>query len=405
LRVTILGINYMPEETGIAPYSAAFAEDLAARGHDVTVVTTHPHYPEWAIRDGYGGWRRSELLNGVKVKRLRHYVPKSARGARRLVSEVSFGLRLLTTPWNRPDVVVLVSPALFSSAIAMTRARFAPSKPATGVWVQDIYALGVKETQSSGNVVARVIDAVEKRLFSAAHGVVVIHQRFRNHVLSASRVSSDDVLVVRNWTHLDPPAEVDIVAARKDLGWNGDEVIVLHAGAQGIKQDLSNVVEAARLADERSLNLRFVLMGDGSQRMRLEREAEGIQRISFIPPLPRDEFQKALSSADVLLVNEKGGLNEMAVPSKLTSYFNSGRPVLAATDPGSVTAEEVSASGGGLQVDPSNPEALVDAVQRIAQDPELGKSLADAARVFRVEQLDSDAALDRLEAWLHTLRR
>ena len=70
-----------------------------------------------------------------------------------------------------------------------------------------------------------------------------------------------------------------------------------------------------------------------------------------------DDFQVALSAADFLLVNELPGVKDMAVPSKLTSYFNAGVPVVAATDDGSVTAAEIATSGGGVRVDAACPQS------------------------------------------------
>jgi colanic acid biosynthesis glycosyl transferase WcaI len=76
----VVGLNYAPEPTGIAPYTSALSEGLAARGHEVRVLTAMPHYREWRIRDGYAGWTRGERLNGVRVQRLRHQIPSHLPG-------------------------------------------------------------------------------------------------------------------------------------------------------------------------------------------------------------------------------------------------------------------------------------------------------------------------------------
>src|SRR5690606_33378551 len=137
------------------------------------------------------------------------------------------------------------------------------------------------------------------------------------------------------------------------------ELVVLHAGNQGAKQGLENVVEAARAADAQGAPVRFVLLGDGSRRAALQAAASGIRSIQLVDPLPEDRFPAALAAADVLLVNELAGLAEMSVPSKLTSYFDAGRAVLAATSAGSTTAHEIQASGAGVRVDAEDPQALL----------------------------------------------
>ena len=138
---------------------------------------------------------------------------------------------------------------------------------------------------------------------------------------------------------------------RRRLGWPEDVTVVLHAGNMGAKQGLANVLRASRLADQTNEPLLFVLMGDGNQRAELEAMG-GNRCLQIIDPLPSDLFPQALQAADILLVNERGGVTEMAVPSKLTSYFATGRPVIAATDPGSITAEEIERlRGAGLDDD------------------------------------------------------
>ena len=94
--------------------------------------------------------------------------------------------------------------------------------------------------------------------------------------------------------------------------------------------------------------VRFVLVGNGSQRDDLQQRADAhATTTQLLPPLADGDFTDILQAADILLVNELPGVAEMAVPSKLTSYFAAGRPVLAATDSTGITAQEVRGGRGG----------------------------------------------------------
>jgi glycosyltransferase involved in cell wall biosynthesis len=407
LRVLLIGINYAPESSGIAPYSAALAKGLQGRGHDVRVLTTKPHYPEWRVPEAYAGGTRHETIDGVAVTRVRHYVPSKPAGVRRLLSELSFGLRVLTARWHRPDVVLFVSPALFATAMGVWRVRHSLRRVPTAVWTQDLYSLGIVETGShgAGSTVERVITATERYVARSTDAAVVIHDRFAD---SAVRLGADRdrTRVIRNWSHLELDDERDPSAVRQLLGWREDEIVALHTGNIGVKQDLGNIVEAARVATERGVDVRFVVMGEGSQRELLEAHAGtvGSDRIEFVDPVPQGLYLDALRAADVLVVNEATGLREMAVPSKLTSYFTAGRPVVAATDASSITASEVRAAGAGLRVDPATPDALLDAVLRLASDPARAAELGVSAQAYRQGVLSEDAAIDAFEAFLTELR-
>jgi glycosyltransferase involved in cell wall biosynthesis len=165
----------------------------------------------------------------------------------------------------------------------------------------------------------------------------------------------------------------------------------------GAKQGLENVVEAARLADERQAPIKFILVGDGGEREGLERLAQGVERIEFVDPLDDADYGCALAAADCLVVNELPGVAAMAVPSKLTSYLDAARPILAATDAHGITAGEVAQANAGVVVAAGDPEALLAAALELSSDPERAEAYGAAGRRFRTEVLDADAAIDAFE--------
>lgn len=399
MRVLIVGLNYEPEATGVAPYTAGLAKGLVQRGHDVQVITTMPHYPEWRVRDGYEAWSRREQLDGVQVLRLKHFVPRTPIGVARLLSEISFGARVLTSPWGAADLVIFVSPALFSTAMGLARARLRHLPSA--VWVQDLYSLGIVQAaeQSGRGVAAKVIEATESWVLRAASRIVVIHERF---VPTVKRLGAPEsiIQVVRNWTHVDIGTSRDTGRIRATYGWDPAETVALHTGNMGVKQDLGNLVEAARMAHGDGAPVRFVFTGGGSARQALEQQSEGLPNVQFLDALPEHEYAEALGAADVLLVNECSGLRDMAVPSKLTSYFAAGRPVVAATDSESVTAAEILVSGGGIRVDPAQPERLLDGILRLRDDAALAGELAANGKAYRTAVLSEQGAIDHYEALL-----
>lgn len=392
--ICILSLHYPPEPTGNAPYSGGLAAGLAAAGRRVTVHAAHPHYPEWKIYDGHGGWTRVEELQGVQVRRRLHYVPRPPRGIRRLVSELSFGLRLMFSRWESPGVVIALSPPLFSTALAVVRLRLMRQRPPLLVWVQDIYSLGMAETGEGGDFVQRITRWVERQTLGAADRVIVIHERFAEYVASDIGIDASKIVVLRNWTHLPPSAAVDPPTAKAKLGWPDSVTLAVHTGNMGAKQGLHNIVDAARLADERNSPVHFILVGEGSEKAALEAHGAGISRLTFVDPLDDQDFRLALGAADVLLVNEKPGVSAMAMPSKLTSYFDAGRPVVAATDRGGITASEIAAAQAGVIVPAGDPAALLNAVLMLRGDPEAAAKYGANGRRHREINLGVGQAMD-----------
>ena len=392
-RVSLLSLHYPPDATGIAPYAGALAAGLVARKHQVTAYVAHPFYPEWKVRPGYGQWKSAEVIDGVTVHRLRHYVPRPPRGVRRLLSELSFGMRLLSSRQSSDSVVVAVSPALFAIALVVLRIRLTPRRPRLVVWVQDIYTLGLVETKEGGVFSAVITKLVERLVLRAADRVVVIHPRFAEYLAESLGVNSERISVIRNWTHLEALPALSKQDARAALRWPTDVFLAVHAGNMGAKQGLENIVEAARLADDRQAPIKFVLIGDGGERARLEQLAQGINRIEFVDPLDDADYRCALAAADCLLVNELPGVATMAAPSKLTSYFDAARPILAATDKKGITAGEIEQASAGVVVPAGSPHALLAMALQLVQDSEAAARYGAAGREYRMGVLDSDAAI------------
>jgi glycosyltransferase involved in cell wall biosynthesis len=187
------------------------------------------------------------------------------------------------------------------------------------------------------------------------------------------------------------------------MGWKDNETIVLHAGAISLRQGLENVVEAARYAADISPHLRFVLMGHGSQRARLEDLGVDLPNLSFVDGQPADRFPNVLAAADVLLVNERGSVENMSLPSKLTSYFMAGRPVVVAANPNGATAREAIRSGAAIVAPPEDPESLVTTITSLVRDSPMCDRLSTAGPSYAQEHLNAETALARATRFVETL--
>lgn len=403
--VTVLGLNYSPEPFGIAPYTTGLCRGLTGRGYRVNVVTGMPHYPEWLVPAEYRWkWSSTETIDGVSLKRVRHSVPARASNFRRILMEATFGIRSSASRWNQPDVVICVTPALISTAAQCLRCRVSIGhRPMVGVWVQDLYAVGLSETQNPHSRTARIAGRLESWVMREADGIVVAHDRFGDQLVNTLHADPAKIMTIRNWTHVQSTGTSTRDATRGGFGWADNETVVLHAGNMGVKQGLENVVRAAEVADRDNLNLRFVLLGNGNQRCALEAMARQTTRLEIRDPLSQGDFVAALKAADILLVNERPGVSEMAIPSKLTSYFQSGTAVLAAVGAESNTAQEIRRSGAGIVVTAGDPTGLVDAATSLGRDADLRKQLGARAIEYATAELSEAASIEKFDHWIQSM--
>jgi glycosyltransferase involved in cell wall biosynthesis len=401
-EVLITGLNFAPEQTGIAPYTTALARHLAAEGTSVTVVTGHPHYPEWRLHPGFEDARPVAEEGGVELVRVKHPIPGNPTGLSRILMEAVFALRSGRELWHRrSDVALVVSPALLSAlpAIALKKVR----RHAVGIIVQDLYGAAVSEAGIGGSVLTKATAWLERQVMRRADGIAVIHPIFRDRLI-AMGIPADRIRVIPNWSHVEIP-DINRDEVRRELGWEPNEVIALHAGNMGVKQGLGTLVEVARRAGETESDVRIVLLGDGSQKDKLQADGQGLERLRFLEPLPAGEFERALAAADCLLLNEKPGVLEMSVPSKLTTYFSAGKPVVAATHADSGAAQLVRDSGAGVIVDSGDADSILAAVTELAQDRAKGEDMARNGRRFAADHMAGGTSLSLYEAWLGDLLR
>jgi colanic acid biosynthesis glycosyl transferase WcaI len=109
-----------------------------------------------------------------------------------------------------------------------------------------------------------------------------------------------------------------------------------------------------------------------------------------------DRYSELLGAADLLLVNERPSVSDMALPSKLTSYFAAGRGVLAAVSADGACAHEVAKTGGAaLVVPPGEPASLAGAIEKLSADPEALRAMGTAGVRYAEEHLGRAAAAGR----------
>ena len=396
LRILIFGINYAPEVTGIGPYTTELAEHLAEHGHEVEVVTGMPHYPEW---------RRMPVPQNTtvspRVHRHWHYVPKRAGAFGRMLYELSWFLTAAPDAIRKhPDLVIGVVPSLSGGLLAVLAGR--RNRACVGLIAQDL--MGPAAAQSGydgGRRVAGLTGLVERFVLRRCKGVAVVSDGFRDH-LNRAGISSSRIHSVRNWTHPGEPTE-SIPECRRRLGWGPTDFICLHAGNMGKKQGLDNVLDAAALL--KSSHIRFVLSGGGNDRGRLVDRASRMRldNVSFLGLQEGGKYQAMLRAADVLLLNQRATVGDMALPSKLASYFAAGRPVAAAVALRSPAASELERSAGGIIVPAECPQALAKAILDLSLAPDRRAVLGSLARKYAEDQLTAESALRSYDQFVEQL--
>jgi len=394
LRILIFGINYSPELAGIAPYTTGLADYFASQGHTVRVVTGIPHYPGWSPRRA----RSSTANENPRVQRHRHFVPRRPTAAGRTLYEITWLLSAAHSIGDEAaDTAIGVIPSLSGAVLAwLAHRRF---RIPFGLIFQDTIGAAAQQSGYLGGAkLAKPARSVERFLAHRADGVAIVAEGFRDY-LAGLGVRNERIFRVRNWARSGASAESKD-QCRKRLGWSSSDFICLHAGNMGQKQGLDSLLAAAQLL--RSERVRVVLAGGGNDRQRLEGETRrhNLENVSFIDVQEDGFYESMLQAADVLIVNQRASVGDMALPSKLTSYFASGRPVVAAVSAQSETAREMRAAGGGIVVPSEAPQELATAVLELRDDPSLARGFGKNGLAYSAQHLDQLAVFPQFDRFL-----
>jgi colanic acid biosynthesis glycosyl transferase WcaI len=398
LSVLITSSYYWPEGAGTAPYLTGLAEYLSSRRHEVVVATTFAHYPDWRS-SANGRFTLSEVRAGVTVRRRAHFVPRRQSAAQRALYEATLlasgvtalGLR------RRPDVVIGTCPSLAGGMLA--RIASIGYRVPYGLIFQDLMGLAARQSGvAGGDRVASAVRRGELAIARRTEGVAIIAEGFRAY-FEAGGVAPERIVRLRNWTRRVEPHETR-EHSRARLGWQPDELICLHGGNMGQKQGLGNILDAAALLN--SERIRIVFAGDGNDRMRLQADARRrrLANVEFVPMQGPGRWEEFMQASDVLLVNQRASVADMSLPSKLTSYFAAGRPVVAAVSPDSETAREIEAAEAGYVVPPEEPAALRDVLVSLRRDPSAASTFGDTVRRYAETNLSAEASLERHERFV-----
>jgi glycosyltransferase involved in cell wall biosynthesis len=403
MKILVIGINYSPEPTGSAPYTAGLAEILAADGHTVVAYAGIPHYPWWKVLpEDKLRLRRHEFVNGVNVIHFRHYVPKKQSTLRRVVWELTFLANVSVKRTKTiPDLIFCSTPSLSGGLAGVYFAR--KYKIPLVTVVQDLVGKAVTQSGlSSGNLVGDIVSKIEKFILRNSSKVCIVSPKFRDYVISAP-VDEKSLIRFPNWTHISQPT-LNQEEARKYFGWGDEITIVLHTGNMGLKQDLTNVINAAKLfvPDEQ---IRFILCGDGNQKNFLVNSAKDVKILKFLPPVLEKDYANLLLAADILLVNEKDSVGDMSLPSKLTSYLASGTPIVAAVSSQGACALEVeNTNGAAVVISANDPEKLAAAIRELNSNDVLKQNMASIGINYAHKYLSVDSAKSTLRAILNDLK-
>jgi len=327
MKLLIVSQYFWPEEFRIND----LALDLVKKGHDVSVITGNPNYPQGKFNKGYGFKYSKEVFKGIKIYR----VPVSPRGKNSLMlvinylSFVLFGSFFSFFHRVKYDKVFAVNYSPITAVLpGLVYSR--KNKLELSIWVQDLWPESIVASSNiKSKIIFDVLNKLVKYIYQNCENIFISNSGFKNSIIE-KKISSDKIKFMPNWAE-------DIFESSGTLNANREELnipegfVVMFAGNIGESQDFESIIKAIELTQSNS-SIQWVFVGSGRKSKWLHGTIEEKKLTNVVTLLgrhPTESMPDFFKFADVMLVSLKNEyIFSITVPGKVQSYMASSKPIL-----------------------------------------------------------------------------
>ena len=404
MRILIVTQYFWPENFRVND----LARGLHERGHEVTVYTGKPNYPEGKFFLQYGFFdRAAEDYQGIHVIRVPLVPRGSGTGVRLAINYLSFALfASLLAPLRcrgQFDAILVYEPSPITVGLPALVLKVLKRAPLL-FWVQDLWPESLSATGAVHSPwMLKMVERLVRFIYRGCDRILVQSRAF---IPAVSRLVAEPqrILFFPNSAEAlyQPVTVAPDTAESRNLpaGFK-----VMFAGNIGAAQDFETILSAAEQLKSQSA-IQWVILGDGRMQAWVKQEIarRGLQHcMRLLGKYPLEAMPVFFALADVMLVTlKKDPIFAMTVPAKVQSYLACARPIVAALE--GEGARVINEASAGLVTASENAHALADAVLALYRmTPEARLAMGQRGRAYFEAHFERERLLNQLEGWMHEL--
>lgn len=407
MRLLVVSQYFWPENFRVNDLAA----ELVARGHEVTVLTGVPNYPDGQVfaefRQAPG---RFDTYAGASIVRI-PMLPRGTGSVRLALNYLSFVVSgLVVGSWRLRgrsfDAIFVFQISPITAALPALLLRRLKRAPVL-LWVLDLWP----ETLAAVGAVRspRLLDAVGRLVAFIYRRCDRILIQSRSFVANVEKYAGDRLRIRYFPAWAEPLFEgrLDHHVAAPEMAGYCSTFNVLFAGNIGEAQDFPAILDAAEALDDRS-QVRWLILGDGraAGTVRAEIRRRGLEdRVVMLGRHPLERMPSFFRAADALLVTLKDDpIFSMTIPGKIQSYLAAGLPLLGMLD--GEGARVIEQSGAGLVCGAGRGRELADRVRHLADLPVSERiAMGQRGRDYCRREFDRSTLITSLESWAREVAR
>lgn len=395
MKILLVTQYYWPENSRVTD----IAESLQKKGHDVTVLTGLPNYPQGFIYNGYRkGKNRIQEHNSVHIIRAK-LIERRHDIVHRFLNYYSFpyyASRISEKMEGNFDIVLAIEESpimLVKPAIKYAKKH---NKPLLmyemDLWPESLLAGGIKKDSFIYNHYKKV----SSKIYSSCDKILVSTREHIGYIKSLPNCQNLNIDYL--------PQYADTLFEESNFGNEDNGVIdLMFAGNIGKAQSVDTIIKAAALLKNDS-RFKFHIVGSGSELENVKKLANELKtyNVIFYGQRPLEDMPKLYNIADIMLVTlEDKPYANMTIPGKVQSYMASGKPIAGCIN-GSCCSF-IENNGIGFCCQSGDSEALANLIRNI--DFEKARIIGKHAKEVYFEKYNKSIFIDKLIETLDSLKK
>lgn len=357
-KILFISDNFVPETNAAASRVFERAIYWKKWGVKCQIITSFPNRYKGKKHPGFSkSLYKKETIEGLSVTRVKTFVSASPSIILRSFHQLSFMISAAIAGLFQKNIsiVIVTTPQFFCSLSGLFLSRI--KKVPFILEIADIWSDSLKGTVLSQGFFFRIIESFEAFIFKKSDALVVLTKGFKKEIVKKG-INSEKIFVSRNGVNPLPKNHtIESDKLRNKLNINQKKVIG-YLGAHGLAQDLSNVIKAAKILEEENPNILFLFIGDGDEKIYLQKLGKNLTNIIFLEAIKKNEISNYLSLFNIGLAHLKNDeIFKNTIPSKIFEMMSGGLPILLVSPRGEAS-KIIIKNKVGKWVPSGNPDLL-----------------------------------------------
>ena len=391
--ITLIGVNFYPEDTAIGIYTTQMVEYLSQKGHKINIITGFPYYPEWEIRKEYKKKARfyKETINSITVYRYKQYVPKNPTFFKRIIHLIDFTIGSFINSFKIKETDLIITVVPFTTTVFLGWILKKRLNAQLWTHIQDFEfdaAIQSGISNSQKGLIFNTLFKIEKYLLNKTDLASTISFSMLEKLKEKTKTP---LFYFPNW--IDKETINPKIAKAHSLYFQNNKFKILYSGNIGEKQDWHFFLEYMKELKEYK-DVEVYIVGQGAKKEWLSKEILQFSFVKLFDPVPLNQLNDLLCSADLHLLFQKEDVLDNVMPSKILGMMASGKPSLITGNKDSEVSKIISQSKGGIYLQ-NNIKKVLTAFNNLYANNKLRKQIGKDAREYVICNFDSKTILHK----------